>query len=157
MMVREVILRQDNGPERRRRYVAENGCQTRREASVLCGLGDSHTLSGLWCQTLKMVRRALWNPQEGGCLWSPDGLGIGLAWLPSNRDTARLFKVRCRWEPGSYGQPPPRQAQERGRRPLQSADPGARLSGFKTGLVTVWRGDLERVTSAWFFTSVQEG
>lgn len=36
----------------------------RVQASMLCGLGNSHTLSGLWCHTLMVVHQALQNLQE---------------------------------------------------------------------------------------------
>lgn len=75
-----------------------------------------------------------WSIKASGTLrrvpWEPSGLGTGVTWLLSNRDAAGLFKVKCRWETGGYGQPLPRHIPERGHRPLQNADPGARLPGF---------------------------
>lgn len=156
MMVREVILRQDNGPERRRRYVAENGCRTRREASVLCGLGDSHTLSGLWCQTLRMVRRALWNPQEAAfgapMVWEsvspgfpPTEIQQGYSRLDAGGKLAAMVSLlldKLRGGAGDLSR-------------VRIPEPGC--LGLKPVLSPSRGGDLERVTSAWFFTSVQEG
>lgn len=94
------------------------------QASVLCGLGNSHTLSGLWCHTLKGGPSGPLEP-SGSFPGYPVIWGLVSPCPLSSRVPAE-------------GEQP------------QEADPGAKLSGFKASLAPQERCDLEAVTDPIF-------